>query len=167
MRCIRYQHLKQKTMNDNKKTALQVSALCNGTVIDHIPADKLFAVVNLLNIPAMGNNVTIGYNLESKKLGKKGLIKISDRFFTDDEINKISVVAPNVVLNTIRDYNVVEKREVKMPDEIHNIIKCNNLNCITNNEPMETHFYVANRETHTLKCRYCEKEVNLDDITLL
>jgi aspartate carbamoyltransferase regulatory subunit len=154
-------------MNENKKTALQVSALCNGTVIDHIPADKLFAVVNLLEIPAMGNNVTIGYNLESKKLGKKGLIKISDRFFTDDEINKISVVAPNVVLNTIRDYNVVEKREVKMPDEIHNIIKCNNLNCITNNEPMATHFYVANRDTHTLKCRYCEKEVNLDDIKLL
>ena len=154
-------------MNENKKTALQVSALCNGTVIDHIPADKLFAVVNLLEIPAMGNNVTIGYNLESKKLGKKGLIKISDRFFTDDEINKISVVAPNVVLNTIRDYNVVEKREVKMPDEIHNLIKCNNLNCITNNEPMATHFYVANRDTHTLKCRYCEKEVSLDDIKLL
>ena len=154
-------------MNDNKKTALQVSALCNGTVIDHIPADKLFAVVNLLDIPTMGNNVTIGYNLESKKLGKKGLIKIADRFFTDDEVNKISVVAPNVVLNTIRDYNVVEKREVKMPDEIHNLIKCNNLNCITNNEPMATHFYVANRETHTLKCRYCEKEVSLDDIKLL
>ena len=154
-------------MNDKNKQALQVSALCNGTVIDHIPADKLFAVVNLLDIPSMGNNVTIGYNLESKKLGKKGLIKISDRFFTDDEINKISVVAPNVVLNTIRDYNVVEKREVKMPDEIRNIIKCNNLNCITNNEPMATHFYVANRDTHTLKCRYCEKEVSLDDINLL
>ncbi|MBR5851808.1 MAG: aspartate carbamoyltransferase regulatory subunit [Bacteroidaceae bacterium] len=154
-------------MNDNKKPALQVSALCNGTVIDHIPADKLFAVVNLLDIPSMSNNVTIGYNLESKKLGKKGLIKISDRFFTDDEINKISVIAPNVVLNTIRDYNVVEKREVKMPDEIHNIIKCNNLNCITNNEPMATHFYVANRDTHTLKCRYCEKEVSLDKIKLL
>ena len=157
----------QKTMNENNKPALQVSALCNGTVIDHIPADKLFAVVNLLDIPTMGNNVTIGYNLESKKLGKKGLIKISDRFFTDDEINKISVIAPNVVLNTIRDYNVIEKREVKMPDEIHNLIKCNNLNCITNNEPMATHFYVANRDTHTLKCRYCEKEVNLDDIKLL
>ena len=154
-------------MNENNKPALQVSALCNGTVIDHIPADKLFAVVNLLNIPTMSNNVTIGYNLESKKLGKKGLIKIADRFFTDDEINKISVVAPNVVLNTIRDYNVVEKREVKMPDEIHNIIKCNNLNCITNNEPMATHFYVSNRDTHTLKCRYCEKEVSLDDIKLL
>ena len=154
-------------MNENNKQALQVSALCNGTVIDHIPADKLFAVVNLLDIPTMNNNVTIGYNLESKKLGKKGLIKISDRFFTDDEINKISVIAPNVVLNTIRNYNVVEKREVKMPDEIHNIIKCNNLNCITNNEPMATHFYVANRDTHTLKCRYCEKEVSLDKIKLL
>ena len=154
-------------MNENKKPALQVSALCNGTVIDHIPADKLFAVVNLLDIPAMSNNVTIGYNLESKKLGKKGLIKISDRFFTDDEINKISLVAPNVVLNTIRDYNVIEKREVKMPDEIHNLIKCNNLNCITNNEPMASHFYVANRDTHTLKCRYCEKEVTLNDIKLL
>ena len=154
-------------MNDNNKPALQVSALCNGTVIDHIPADKLFAVVNLLDIPTMSNNVTIGYNLESNKLGKKGLIKISDRFFTDDEINKISVVAPNVVLNTIRNYSVVEKREVKMPDEIHNIIKCNNLNCITNNEPMATHFYVANRDNHTLKCRYCEKEVSLDDVKLL
>jgi aspartate carbamoyltransferase regulatory subunit len=154
-------------MSENNKPALQVSALCNGTVIYHIPADKLFAVVNLPDIPTMGNNVTIGYNLESKKLGKKGLIKISDRFFTDDEVNKISVVAPNVVLNTIRNYNVVEKREVKMPDEIHNIIKCNNLNCITNNEPMSTHFYVANRDTHTLKCRYCEKEVSLDDIKLL
>jgi aspartate carbamoyltransferase regulatory subunit len=153
--------------NENKKTALQVSALCNGTVIDHIPADKLFAVVNLLEIHKMSNNVTIGYNLESKKLGKKGLIKIADRFFTDDEINKISVVAPNIVLNTIRDYNVVEKRELRMPDEIRNIIKCNNLNCITNNEPMATHFYVTNSETGTLKCRYCEKEVNINDVNLL
>ena len=115
----------------------------------------------------MQNNVTIGNNLDSKKLGKKGLIKISDRFFTDDEINRISIVAPNVVLNTIRDYKVVEKREVKMPDEIHNLIKCNNLNCITNNEPMATHFYVANRDNQTLKCRYCEKEVNINDVKLL
>ena len=152
---------------NNDKTAMQVSALCNGTVIDHIPADKLFAVVNLLNIPKMKHNVTIGNNLDSKKLGKKGLIKIADRFFTDDEVNKISIVAPNVVLNTIRDYKVVEKREVKMPNEIHNLIKCNNLNCITNNEPMPTHFYVANRETNTLKCRYCEKEVNINDVKLL
>lgn len=154
-------------MKENNKHAMQVSAICNGTVIDHIPADKLFAVVNLLDIASMGNNVTIGHNLESKKLGKKGLIKIADRFFSDDEVSKISVVAPNVVLNTIRDYQVVNKRELKMPEKLHNIIKCNNLNCITNNEPMATHFTISNRETHTFKCRYCEKEININDADLL
>ena len=154
-------------MKENNKYAMQVSALCNGTVIDHIPADKLFAVVNLLDIPSMKSNVTIGYNLDSKKIGKKGLIKIADVFFTEEDLSKISVVAPNVVMNTIRNYEVVEKREVKLPNELHNIIKCNNLNCITNNEPMATHFHVVNRDTHTLKCRYCEKEVCIDDITLL
>lgn len=154
-------------MNENNKHAMQVSALCNGTVIDHIPADKLFAVVTLLDIPAMKSNVTIGYNLDSKKIGKKGLIKIADCFFTEDDLSKISVVAPNVVINTIRDYRVVEKRELKLPDELHDIIKCNNLNCVTNNEPMATHFYVSNREEGTLKCRYCEKEVNINNVELL
>ena len=154
-------------MNENNKHAMQVSALCNGTVIDHIPADKLFAVVSLLDIPSMKGNVTIGYNLDSKKLGKKGLIKIADRFFTDDEVSKISVVAPNVVLNTIKDYKVVEKRELKMPDELHNIIRCGNLNCITNNEPMATHFTVADREAGILKCRYCEKVLNINNAELL
>ncbi len=154
-------------MNENNKHAMQVSALCNGTVIDHIPADKLFAVVTLLDIPSMKSNVTIGYNLDSKKIGKKGLIKIADCFFTEDDLSKISVVAPNVVINTIRDYKVVEKRELKLPDELHDIIKCNNLNCVTNNEPMATHFYVSNREEGTLKCRYCEKEVNINNVELL
>ena len=117
---------------NKEKPALQVSALCNGTVIDHIPADKLFAVVALLDIPQMSSNITIGNNLESKKLGKKGLIKVADKYFTDEEVNRISLVAPKVVLNTIRDYKVVEKREVKMPAELHNIVKCANPACITN-----------------------------------
>ena len=153
-------------MNTNKE-ALQVSALCNGTVIDHIPADKLFAVVNLLDIPSMTNNVTIGYNLNSRKLGKKGLIKVADKFFTDDEVNRISLVAPNVVLNTIRNYQVVEKREVKMPSEIQGLVKCANPKCITNNEPMSTLFHLVNKEEGTIKCHYCEKETNVENITLL
>ena len=152
---------------NKEKPALQVSALCNGTVIDHIPADKLFAVVNLLNIPDMETNVTIGNNLDSKKLGKKGLIKIADKFFTDDEVNRISLVAPNVVLNTIRNYQVVDKREVKMPDKLQNIVKCSNPNCITNNEPMDTLFHLVNRKEGTLKCHYCEKEKNVKEIELL
>ena len=107
-----------------KKQELQVAALENGTVIDHIPSDKLFAVVTLLNLEHMSNNITIGYNLKSRKLGIKGIIKISDKFFCDEEINRISVVAPHVKLNIIRDYEVVEKREVNMPNELKGIIKC-------------------------------------------
>ena len=153
-------------MKDNK-TAMQVSALCNGTVIDHIPADKLFEVVNLLNIPEMESNVTIGNYLESKKLGKKGLIKIADKYFTDDEVNRISLVAPNVVLNIIQDYKVVDKREVNMPDELNNIVKCSNPNCITNNEPMSTRFHLVNRSEGILKCHYCEKEQNKSEVKLV
>ena len=152
---------------NKEKPALQVSALCNGTVIDHIPADKLFAVVALLDIPQMSSNITIGNNLESKKLGKKGLIKVADKYFTAEEVNRISLVAPKVVLNTIRDYKVVEKREVKMPAELHNIVKCANPACITNNEPMATHFVVTNPEAGIIKCRYCEKEINVTNVELL
>ena len=83
---------------ENKKE-LQVAALKNGTVIDHIPSDKLFTVVSLLGLEQMENNITIGFNLESQRLGKKGIIKIADKFFSEADINKIAVVAPNVVIN--------------------------------------------------------------------
>ena len=96
-------------MNMNEKKELQVAALKNGTVIDHIPSDKLFTVVSLLHLEDVAANITIGNNFESKKLGKKGIIKIADRFFSSDEINRLSVVAPNIVLNIIKDYEVVEK----------------------------------------------------------
>lgn len=151
----------------NKKKELQVAALENGTVIDHIPSDKLFTVVSLLNLKDMESNITIGYNLESKKLGKKGIIKIADKFFTDEEINRISVVAPNIKLNVIRNYAVVEKKEAIMPDELKGIVKCNNPKCITNNEPMQTWFHVTDKEKGLLKCHYCEKEQQKDNIKLI
>ena len=72
-------------MSENKQ-ALQVAALKNGTVIDHIPSEKLFTVVQLLGVEQMTSNITIGFNLDSKKLGKKGIIKIADKFFCDEEI---------------------------------------------------------------------------------
>ncbi len=151
----------------NEKKELQVAALENGTVIDHIPSDKLFTVVSLLNIKDMDSNVTIGYNLESKKLGKKGIIKIADKFFTDEEINRISVVASNIKLNVIRNYAVVEKKEAIMPDDLKGIVKCNNPKCITNNEPMQTWFHVTDKEKGLLKCHYCEKEQQKDNIKLI
>ena len=152
-------------MNDKKE--LQVAALENGTVIDHIPSEKLFTVVSLLGLEHMSNNITIGFNLESKKLGKKGIIKIADKFFTDDEINRIAVVAPNVKLNIIRNYEVVEKRELTLPDELIGIVKCANPQCITNNEPMPTRFHVIDKDQCVIRCHYCEKEQERKDITLL
>lgn len=153
-------------MNENKQE-LQVAALKDGTVIDHIPSDKLFQVVSLLGIEHMDTNVTIGFNLSSKKLGKKGIIKVADRFFTDEEISRLSVVAPNVKLNIIHDYVVAEKKEVSMPDEIKGIVKCQNPKCITNNEPMQTWFHVIDKAHGLLKCHYCEKEQNKEDVKLL
>lgn len=150
-----------------KKQELQVAALQNGTVIDHIPSGKLFTVVQLLGIEHMTSNITIGFNLDSKKLGKKGIIKIADKFFCDEEINRIAVVAPHVKLNIIRDYEVVEKKEVQLPDELYNIVKCANPKCITNNEPMATRFHVIDRENCIVKCHYCEKEQKQEDLTII
>ena len=150
-----------------KKEELQVVALKNGTVIDHIPSDKLFTVVSLLGLKNSESTITIGNNLPSKKLGKKGLIKVADRFFTDEEISRLSVVAPNVKLSIIRDYEVVEKKEVIMPDVVKGIVKCGNPKCITNNEPMTTIFHVICKENGILKCHYCEKEQTKETVKLL
>lgn len=150
-----------------EKKELQVAALENGTVIDHIPSEKLFTVVSLLGLQEMSNNITIGFNLASKKLGKKGIIKVANRFFSDEEINRIAVVAPNVKLNIIRNYEVVEKREVVLPDELVGIVKCANPKCITNNEPMATRFHVIDKEHCIIKCHYCEKEQNREQIEVV
>ena len=151
----------------NEKKELQVAALENGTVIDHIPSDKVFTVVALLGLENTDSNITIGNNFESKKLGKKGIIKVADRYFSDEEVSRLSVVAHNVKLNIIRHYEVVEKKQVLMPDELKGIVKCNNPKCITNNEPMETWFHVIDKEQGILKCHYCEKEQQKDNIKLI
>jgi aspartate carbamoyltransferase regulatory subunit len=118
------------------RKALQVAALENGTAIDHIPPQALFKVVSLLQLQQLNNRITIGNNLRSSKIGKKGIIKVADKFFEEDEINRIALVAPNVTLNIIKNYEVIEKKKVILPNEIIGIVKCNNPKCITNNEPM-------------------------------
>lgn len=149
------------------KKELQVAALENGTAIDHIPPEQLFKVASLLGLNEMQNPITIGNNFHSKKMGRKGLIKIADKFFEEEEINRISLVAPNVILNIIRGYEVVEKKTVTLPDELVGLVKCNNPKCITNNEPMPTRFDVIDREKGTVKCHYCERKINKEDIVIL
>ena len=151
----------------SNKTERQVAAIKNGTVIDHIPAEKTYQVVNLLQLETLETPVTIGYNYPSNKIGRKGIIKVSDKFFTDEEISRLSVVAQNVVLNIIHDYEVVEKKTVKTPDELRGIVTCNNPKCITNNEPMNTVFHVVNKEKGILKCHYCDKEQFIEKVELV
>mgnify|MGYP000088831987 FL=1 len=151
----------------SNKTERQVAAIKNGTVIDHIPAEKTYQVVNLLQLETLDTPVTIGYNYPSNKIGRKGIIKVSDKFFTDEEISRLSVVAQNVVLNIIHDYEVVEKKTVKTPDELRGIVKCNNPKCITNNEPMHTVFHVVNKEKGIIKCHYCDKEQFIEKVELV
>ena len=150
-----------------KRQELQVAALENGTVIDHIPSSKLFDVISLLHLETVHSAVTVGYNLKSKKMRHKSIIKIADKVFSDDEINQLSVVAPNVTLSVIRDYEVVEKKEVKMPEELVGIVRCDNHKCITNNEPMQTIFHVVDKAHGTLRCRYCDKEQNIEQVELV
>jgi len=141
-----------------------VAAIEHGTVIDHIPASKTYQVAQLLGLFDLKTPVTIGINYPSQKVGNKGIIKVSDKFFTDDEISRLSVVAPNVILNIIRDYEVVEKKTVVTPEEIRGLVKCNNPKCITNNEPMQTLFHVKG---NILTCHYCEKEQDISRVELL
>lgn len=151
-------------MTSNKE--MLVAAIKNGTVIDHIPAEKTYQVAQLLNLEQMESTVTIGYNLPSKKIGKKGIIKVANKYFTDEEINRLSVVAPKIVLSIIKDYEVVEKKTVETPDELRGIVKCNNPKCITNNEPMATVFNVVDKSRGILKCRYCDKEQDINHVKL-
>ena len=149
------------------KKELEVAALENGTVIDHIPSNQLFKVVSLLGLEHLNKSITIGNNLISKKIGHKGIIKIADTFFKEEEINKIALIATNAKINIIRDYQVTEKRVVTLPDELTGIIRCNNPKCITNNEPMATIFHVIDKDNCIVKCHYCEKEQKREEITIL
>lgn len=140
---------------ESSKKELAVAALRNGTVIDHIPADALFAVVRLLGIEDMNTSVTIGNNLHSARLGRKGIIKVADVEFPEATLNRIALIAPSAKVNIIRDYEVVEKRPVTLPDVLVGLVKCNNPKCISNNEPMRSRFAVINRNPVIIRCHYC------------
>ena len=154
-------------MEKETRKQLKVSAIENGTVIDHIPSHSVFQVIKILNLNEFDNQIFLGTNLESQKYGKKGIIKVSNRFFEPDEINKIALVAPTATLIVINNFSVVEKKKVEIPDHVEKIVKCFNPNCITNNETVTTRFTVVSKEDLKLKCHYCEKITSGDSISFL
>lgn len=148
------------------KKELQVSAIKNGTVIDHIPPHLLFKVIKLLGLEKIESAITIGNNYTSNKLGSKAIIKIEDKFFEDDEINKIALIIPNVKLSVIKNYEVVDKKVVEVPKKVVGLVKCMNPKCITNHEEIVTRFRVIDSKNIDLKCVYCEKITDYNNIEI-
>ncbi len=149
------------------KKELSISAIKNGTVIDHIPSNVAFNLLHILDIKGINGVISIATNLASKKIGKKGIIKISDKSLTKEEVDKIAVIAPDATVNIIKDYEVKEKIKVAIPLTIDKIIKCSNPNCITNNEEVTTKFYVLGKEPLKVKCHYCERNIEKEEISFL
>ena len=151
----------------SKGKQLSVSAIKNGTVIDHIPAKNLFKVISILGLDKFDHQITFGTNLRSKKLGQKAIIKVAEKTFRGNEVNRIALVAPEARLSEIKDYEVVNKYIVKVPSEIIGIAKCVNPKCITNNEEVTTKFMVLTKGEIALKCHYCEKITDQEHMEIM
>ncbi len=152
---------------ENNKKEMVVSAIENGTVIDHIPTNVVYKVISLLDLENYADEVLIGNNLQSQKLGHKGIVKIKNKFFERDEINKIALVAPTATLIVIRNYEVVEKFTAEIPDMVEGIIKCMNPKCITNAETIRTKFRILDRSNLKMQCHYCEKFVTKETMNFI
>lgn len=149
------------------KKTLRVSKIKDGTVIDHITRGHALNVIRILGINGRsGGIITIAMNVPSQKLGVKDIVKIEGRELQPEEVDKIALIAPHATINIIRNYRVVEKQRVKLPQIIHGILKCINPACISNseNEPVKPIFYVESEEPLRLRCHYCGTIMEKEDV---
>lgn len=144
----------------------KVPAIKDGTVIDHIPSRDTFRIIRILNPQEFIHPISVALNLESKKIGKKGVIKIDNRFLTKGEVNKIAILAPQATVSIIRNYKVQEKIKVKIPEELVGIINCTNPLCITNREKVVSKFKVLSKDPLEVKCYYCERVYGKDELDI-
>ncbi len=149
-----------------KREQLNVTAIENGTVIDHVDSESTFQVADILQVESEGGVVLVGMNLPSGKLGRKGIIKVANRQLTAEEVNKIALIAPDATLNIIKDYQVVSKSAIELPDRIEGTVRCFNPTCVTNKQPVETRFEVTDTHPPVLRCLYCEKSMTAEDMVL-
>lgn len=137
---------------------LQVEAIQQGTVIDHIPAGQGIRILKRLHLESGGNRITVGLNLPSEDLNLKDLIKIEGRIFTEAEAHQLSLFAPQGTINVIKDYQVVSKFDMKLPLTLEGFFSCPNSNCISLNEPVKSFFYISEKAgVVRMRCKYCEK----------
>lgn len=152
----------------SNKEYTSVRAIENGTVIDHLPPSSIFKVIKLLKLERTTHPVIFGMNLDSQRMGKKSLIKIVDKYCQEGELAYLALVAPSARVSIIKNFEVVEKRQIEVPEAVDGFVKCANPMCITNHERIVTHFQVnqANGELE-LRCRYCEKITHQEQIEII
>ena len=150
-----------------KKSELKIKAIENGTVIDHITANKSLHILKILGLPdSETQNVTIAMNVSSAEIGRKDILKIENRELDAKELNQVALIAPKATINIIRDYEPIKKDKVGLPNKITSILKCTNPKCITNyeNEPITSRFDVIQSYPPVVRCHYCEKLIKTEDI---
>jgi len=143
-----------------------VRRIKEGTVIDHIDEGKGLQVLNALRIDGKdGSLITIALNVPSGKFKKKDIIKVENKFLKDDDTNKLAVIVPNATINIIKNYKLVEKRRVSLPNEVDRIFRCSNPDCITNStEHIESVMDVIDKKGRILKCRYCSRVLDVNQL---
>ena len=149
------------------KSELKIKAIENGTVIDHITANKALHILKILGLPDEDViNVTVAMNVSSRETGRKDIVKIENREIDHEELNQIALIAPKATINIIRNYEVIKKDKIILPQVIKSIIKCTNDKCITNyeNEPINSNLNVIESQPPVLRCHYCEKLIKNEDI---
>ncbi len=146
---------------------LVVSKIRAGTVIDHIPAGRALDVLKIIGLSGReGIRTAIIMNVESKKLGRKDIIKVEGKFLKQQEVSVIALIASTATINIVEDFKVVKKFNVEIPELIEEVITCPNTTCITNkgNEPVKSRFTVVSRKPITLQCSYCGTLVFEDEL---
>ena len=151
-------------MNAQNGTLL-VSAIKNGTVIDHINAGMALKILSILNLNHAKHTITVGINLKSKSKGRKDIIKIEDWEVDSDTANKIAIFSPDATVNIVSNFNVSKKYAIHLPKKIAGLVVCPNPKCITNNETMDSLFYTTQEKNEVkLSCHYCEKVFQQSDV---
>lgn len=133
---------------------LRVSKIRDGTVIDHVTGGQALTVLTILGIDGSGGEaVSIGMNVPSDRMGKKDIVKVEGRELSQEEVDVLSLVAPDATINIVRGYEVIEKHRVERPSEVVGVFSCPNANCITTErEPVESRFSVLG---DGVRCAYC------------
>ena len=142
-------------MNTQK---LSVEAIENGTVIDHIPAGLGLTILHQFKLLHNDHAVTVGFNLPSRRHGRKDIIKITGLQLGESAANRLALFAPEATVNIIRNFHVKQKMLLRLPETISEVFRCPNPNCASHGEPVKSRFYVRQHGGQTkLKCHYCEK----------